>query len=629
MSIFMSMKSQQMLEHLTSAETSAETTHELPERKDVAAEDKWRLEDLYASDEDWQKDAAQLTGRLAELAAMSGTLGNSAESFYAALKLQDELDEIGSRLFAYARMRRDEDNRNAKFQALADKAMMLMVQLQSASAFLVPEILSIPTETIRQFFHEFEPLGLYKFAVEEVLREKPHVLSTDAESILAQTEEIASAPQNIFSMFNDADLTFPSITDEEGKKVEVTHGRYMTFLESRNREVRKQAFDAVYSTYGKHQNMLAATYGASVKKDCFYARIRNYPSAREAALSPDDVPISVYDHLIDAVHSSLPALHKYLRLRKRVLKVDELHFYDLYTPLVAEVDEKIPYRKAVDTVLEALHPLGPDYLQAACRGLLEEGWVDVQETRGKTSGAYSWGAYGVHPYILLNYNNSLNHMFTLAHELGHAMHSYYSHREQPHVYANYTIFVAEVASTSNESLLFRHLLQTTEDKSVRASLINHHLETIRGTVIRQTMFAEFEKLTHAHVEAGEALTPEWLADTYRKLIDAYFGAVCVMDDKIAWEWSRIPHFYRAFYVYKYATGLSAATALSERILAEGDAALQPYLTFLKSGGSDHPIPLLQKAGVDMSTPKPVEATLQMFDALVDELAELLGVSAEA
>jgi oligoendopeptidase F len=609
---------------LSSSGQAGAAVDDVPTRAQIDDQYKWRLEDMYPSIEAWEKEAdevKQLTSRFAQL---KGRLVESAETLLEALQLQDQIGERLARLYAFARMRRDEDNANATYQALTDKATALLVQTEEVRSFFVPEVLGIDESTLRRYVDEHPGLQLYRFVIDEILREKPHVLSAGEEQILAAMGEVSDAPSHIFTMFNNADMRFPKVRDEDGREVELTHGRYIQFLESHKREVRQGAFKAMYETYGKHKNTLAAIYGSSVKKDVFHARVRRYDSAREMALFADNVPISVYDNLIAAVHEALPALHNYLALRKRVLGLDELHLYDLYTPIVAEVDMKVPYEEAVEKVLEAVSVLGEDYQATAKQGLQGGGWVDVYETRGKTSGAYSWGAYGVHPYILLNYRETLDNMFTLAHELGHAMHTHYSHTAQPYVYSSYTIFVAEVASTLNENLLLHHMLKNTDDPKQRAYLINHQLETIRGTLFRQTMFAEFEKLAHAHVEAGEALTPEWLCDTYYKLNEQFFGAVCVVDREIALEWSRIPHFYTPFYVYKYATGLSAATALAQKILNEGQPAVERYIDFLKSGGSDHPIPLLRKAGVDMESPEPVQATLAQFEQLVDELAELLG-----
>lgn len=597
-------------------------TAELPTRNEVAPEHKWKLEDMYATNQAWEEDAQALRQLLQQLAQFHGRLGESAAVTLQLFQLRDELGQKLDRLYSYARMRRDEDNASTTYQALTDRATTLAIEASGALAFIEPELLSLPEEQLRSYMTS-PGLSLYRFVFEELLRQKPHVLSTTEEQLLAQVGEMASAPSQIFTMFNNADMRFPTVKDDDGNDVELTHGRYIQFLESRKRDVRKGAFDAMYSTFNKHRNTLAAIYGASVKKDVFYSRVRKYESARQQALEADNVPLSVYDNLIDAVHKALPALHKYLELRKRALGLSDLHMYDLYTSIVPDFDMKVPYTEAVDTVIKAVAPLGEEYVKVAAEGLSAGGWVDVFETRGKTSGAYSSGAFGVHPYILLNYQDTLDNMFTLAHELGHAMHTYYSHRTQPYVYADYTIFVAEVASTCNEALLMDYLLKHTDDKRMRAYLINHHLETIRGTVYRQTMFAEFEKLTHAHVEAGDALTPEWLCEQYYSLNQQFFAAEVDVDKDIEMEWGRIPHFYRAFYVYKYATGLSAATALSQKILTEGQPAVDAYLNFLKSGGSDFPIELLRKAGVDMDSPQPVEATLKLFSELVDELAALL------
>jgi oligoendopeptidase F len=596
----------------------------VPTRGEIDDRYKWRLEDLYPSVEAWEQDAAEVRRLSGELAAYQGRLGESAQTLLEALQLQDKIGEKLGRLYAFARMRRDEDNTNATWQGLTDRATSLLVEVQSAKSFFEPELLALPEERIRAFLDESEPLRLYRFLIEELLRQKPHILSAEVEQVLAAAGEVMNAPGHIYTMFNNADMRFPVIRDEEGREVELSHGRYIQFLESKDRSVRKAAFEAMYGTYGKHRNTVAAIHSASVKKDVFYARVRRYESARQMALDADNVPLAVYDELLKAVDEHLPALHKYLELRKRVLQLDELHMYDLYVPLVQDVDWRVTYDEAVSIVEEAVRPLGEEYVRVASEGMRSGGWVDVYETRGKTSGAYSWGAYGVHPYILLNWHDSLDNLFTLAHELGHAMHTYFSHKTQPYVYADYTIFVAEVASTCNEALLMHHLLQHTDDPKRRAYLINHHLEGIRGTLFRQAMFAEFEKLTHEHVEQGGALTPEWLCDTYYKLNQKFFGPVCVVDREIELEWARIPHFYNAFYVYKYATGISAATAIAQRILREGEPAVNAYLSFLSGGGSDYPIELLRRAGVDMTSPEPVRATLKLFSDLVDELGAILA-----
>lgn len=603
------------------AQTEGSTAKELT-RAEIDPKYKWRLEDLYADQAAWDRDAAEIQSLVQTLTKLTGRLSESADTLLQAFRLSDEINEKASRLLNYAHRHRDEDNNNSTYQALADRGLALLIQAESSRSFFVPEVLAIPEDRVQEFLADNEGLRLYKFLLEEMFRHKAHVLSAAEERLLAMAGEMADAPDQIFTMFNDADTRFPVVADEDGNDVEVTHGRYGTLIESKVRSVRKATFEAMLPTYRKHVNTLAATFSANVKKDLFYARARKYESAREAALDEDNVPQSVYDNLITAVHEALPELHKYLELRKRVLKLDELHLYDLYTPLVPDLQVKVPYEEAVDTVTAALHPLGDTYGKVA-KSAFTSGWVDVFETKGKASGAYSAGVYGAHPYILLNYQDRLNDVFTVAHELGHAMHTYFSHEEQPFVYAHYTIFVAEVASTCNEALLLHHLLQQSDDKQTRAYLLNFQLERLRATLFRQTMFAEFEQLAHAYATSGGALTPEWLCATYYELNEKYYGAVCHVDRDIELEWARIPHFYNSFYVYKYATGISAATALSQQILQEGQPAVDRYLTFLKSGGSDYPIEQLKHAGVDMTSPDPVRTTIELFRQQVAELGKLL------
>lgn len=435
---------------------------------------------------------------------------------------------------------------------------------------------------------------------------------------------MAEAPANIFKMLNNADITFEAIEGEQGTKVEVTHGRYIRLMESRDRRVRRAAFNSMYRSYRNLKNTLAAAISANVKRNIFYARVRKYSSALQAALFGDNINPEVYDNLIATVRQNNAAMHRYVKLRRNMLGLDELHMYDLYTPLVKDVEWVITYEEAVETVKKALAPLGADYGTVLARGL-SGGWVDVYENKGKTSGAYSWGPYGSHPYILLNYQNNLNNLFTLAHELGHAMHSYYAYQEQPYTYAHYKIFTAEVASTVNECLLMNYLLKTVTDPDKKQYLLNHYLEQFRGTVFRQTMFAEFEKLIHARAEEGDALTPELLSGLYHQLNVDYYGPEIVVDPEIDWEWARIPHFYRSFYVYKYATGFSAAVSLSEQILQEGEPAVARYLNFLKSGGLGYPLDQLKQAGVDLSTPRPVQEGLKLFAALLGQMGELAGI----
>jgi len=594
----------------------------LPARNEIPAEYKWRLEDIYPSDELWEQDFRQVEKMIDAVGAYNGKLGESAHTMLEAFRTQEQVEQINEKVYTYARMRRDEDNANPVYQALSDRSESLNTRLQAANAYFVPEILSLPAETLERFRREEAGLELYKFALEEIFRQKPHRLSAAEEQIIARAEEVTQASANIFRMLNNADLTFPSIKNEQGEEVQVTHGRFIQFLESGDRRVRRDAFQSLYSSYRSLTNTLAATLGSSVKKDVFYARVRKYPSALEASLFADNVPAQVYDSLVQTVRRNLDQMHRYLELRKKLLALDELHFYDLYTPVVKDVQWNIPYAEAVELIKQGLAPLGTDYVETMTRGL-DGGWVDVYENKGKTSGAYSWGPYGVHPYILLNYQDNLSNVFTLAHEMGHAMHSFYAFGAQPYTYAHYKIFTAEVASTVNEQLLMDHLLKTVTERDKRLYLLNHYLEQFRGTVFRQTMFAEFERITHQKAEAGEALTPRLLCDTYRQLNADYYGPGIVIDEEIEMEWARIPHFYSAFYVYKYATGFSAAAALTKQIIEQGEPAVHRYLSFLKSGGSDYPLNLLKAAGVDMTTPQPVQDGLDKFAGLLDEIEELL------
>jgi len=526
-------------------------------------------------------------------------------------------------VFVYARMRKDEDNTIAKYQAMSDKAQALGVEVGSSLSFIVPEIIGIDEERIRGFIKENKDLQLYEFYLEELLRQKGHILSKEEEQILAQMGELAAAPRNIFGMLNNADIKFPTIIDENGDEVEVTKGRYVKLLESKERRVRKDAFNALYSSYDKQKNTIAATLNYSVKKDVFYAKVRKYNSAIEASLDDDNIPTSVYENLIKTVEKHMDTMYRYVKLRKKALGVDELHMYDLFTPMVKEVNFDIPYEKAKEEVKNGLKPLGASYIEILQKGY-DEGWIDVYENEGKTSGAYSWGTFSSPPFVLLNFQDSVHDMFTLAHEMGHSLHSYYSHENQPYIYSGYKIFVAEVASTVNEALLMEYLLDKTKDKNQRMYLLNHYLEQFRSTLYRQTMFAEFEKTTHEKVEAGEALTPEMFSDIYGELNKKYYGPEIVIDEEIKMEWARVPHFYNAFYVYKYATGYSAAITLSQKILTEGSEAVDKYLNFLKGGGSNYPIELLKGAGVDMTTSEPVEKALEVFAKLVDEMETLLN-----
>lgn len=594
----------------------------LPARSEIAEADKWALEDLFLTDADWKAAVKQLEEQLAQLKGYAGKVSASADALYAYLTLADETENLFEKVLVYSNEKMHEDMGNSTYQGYAAQAQAAATRLSAAEAFFEPELLAMEESRLQGFFKEDPKLEKYRLLIDRIWRRKEHTLSAAEEEILAKTYEMATAPDDIFSMFNDADAKFGTIRDENGKEVELTHGRFGGFMESSDRRVRKEAFEALYQTYDQFKNTLAATYSANVKKAKFYADVRKYPSALAAALAPGNIPTEVYDNLIETVHRFLPAMYRYVALRKRVLGVEELHMYDVYVPLVADQTKKIPFAEAKEIVKRGLAPMGEEYVSH-----LEEGfdhrWIDVYENRGKRSGAYSWGAYGTHPYVLLNYQGKLDDVFTLAHEMGHALHSWYSNANQPYVYSGYLIFVAEVASTCNESLLMQYLLKESKDKKEKAYLLNHFIDQFKGTLFRQTMFAEFEKITHEMYAKGESLTAERLCAVYMDLNRKYFGEEMVSDPQIALEWARIPHFYTEFYVYQYATGFSCAIALSKRILEMGEAGVADYMKFLKGGCSKDPIELLKMAGVDISTPKPVEDALQLFEELVSELEELL------
>lgn len=594
----------------------------LPKRSEVDINYKWAIEDLYASDDLWYKEYEAIKGMLPKAAEYQGRLSKSAELLLGFLQLSDEIGKLLERVYVYANQKYHEDTGNSTYQDLSNKANALSVQVNSALSFATPEILTISEEVLLQFLHECKELRVYEFYLKDILRLKAHILSAEMEELLAGAGEIADASSNIFTMFNNADIKFPEIKDENGEPVRITHGRYGQLLESTDRRVRREAFEGVYSTYNSYRNTLAASFSANVKQEVFFAKARKYASTLEKALDAANIPVEVYTNLISAVHENMHLMHRYVTLRKKLLGVDELHMYDLYTPLVADVKMEIPFDEAKEIVAKGLAPLGEEYQSILYEGYNNR-WIDVYENENKRSGAYSWGAYGTHPYVLLNYNDTLNNVFTLAHEMGHAIHSYLSDREQPYIYAGYKIFVAEVASTCNEALLIDHMLKHTEDKKKKAYLINHFLEKFKGTLYRQTMFAEFEMLTHKMVENDESLTAEALCKLYHDLNVAYFGNDIVIDPEIDMEWARIPHFYNSFYVYQYATGYSAAIALSRRILNEGEPAVKDYIRFLSGGSSNYPIELLKGAGVDMSTKEPVNEALKLFEELLDQMEELM------
>lgn len=594
----------------------------LPAREEIADADKWALEDLFATDTDWEHALTVLEEEFAQLKSYEGKVSASADALYAYLTLADRTENLYEKVLVYSNEKMHQDMGNSKYQGYAAKAQAAAAKLSAACAFFEPELLALDENRLQKFFEENPELEKYRILIDRIWRQKAHTLSAVEEEILAKTYEISTAAEDVFSLFNNADATFGTIMDEGGKEVELTHGRFGSFMESSDRRVRKDAFTSLYRTYDQFQNTLAATFSANVKKAKFYADVRKYPSSLAAALAPGNIPTAVYDNLIETVHRFLPAMYRYVALRKRVLGVEELHMYDVYVPLVADQTRKIPFAEAKEIVKQALAPMGEEYISHLQEGF-DNRWIDVYENRGKRSGAYSWAAYGTHPYVLLNYQGKLDDVFTLAHEMGHALHSWYSNANQPYVYSGYLIFVAEVASTCNESLLMQYLLKESKDKKEKAYLLNHFLDQFKGTLFRQTMFAEFEKITHEMYARGESLTAESLCGVYMDLNRKYFGDAMVSDPQIALEWARIPHFYTEFYVYQYATGFSCAIALSKRILELGEAGVTDYMKFLKGGCSKDPIDLLKMAGVDISTPKPVEDALHLFEELVGELEELL------
>lgn len=594
----------------------------MKKREEIAKKDTWKLQDMLPSDDAWESLYQEILQKLPQYQDMKGTLSDSALRLYQCLNFEDEMSLKLELLYVYAKQKSDQDTREHKYQDFAARAQSLSYQLAEASAFIEPEILAIEEKRLKEFMEDDCGIAHFKRFMELLLAKKPHVRSQELEELLAQSYEATQNASNIYRMFNNADLKFPVITDASGEETAITHSNFIALLESSDRRVRRDAFTGLYQVYQQFQNTIAAVFFANVKQAVFYARARHDTSARAGFLRENEIPESVYDNLIQTVRQNLPKLHRYVAVRKKALKLSELHMYDLYTPMVSGQSEKISFDQAKEMVKEGLRPLGEEYGR-----VLEEGfqnrWIDVYENEGKRSGAYSWGAYGVHPYVLLNYNETLDYVFTLAHEMGHALHSYYSDKNQPYTYAGYKIFVAEVASTCNEALLIRHLLNKTSNPAKRAYLINHFLDSFRTTLFRQTMFAEFEAIAYQTTERGESLTANVLCDLYGQLNQDYFGDEMVIDEEIRYEWERIPHFIDSpFYVYQYATGFSAAIAISSRLLSGDQEALEGYMKFLKGGNSMPPIELLKLCGVDMSKPEPVEEALMVFQELLGEFEEL-------
>jgi len=598
-----------------------EEIKKIPARSEIALEDKWAIEDLYESDEAWEADLASLEKDGDELATFVETLGTSGETLYAYLQKMEAADAKGELLANYCMRQSDADTRVAKYQAMVGKFMSIVVALGAKCSFETPEIMAISDETLEGFYAACPKLERYRRYLTNMRRRKEHILSPAEEKLLAAAGEMAQAPDTIYGAFADADITFPDAVDVEGNKHPLSQGTFVACEGSPDRVLRKSAYENLYHTFAAFKNTAAAVLNAQGKQLKFFADARKYPTTLDAALDRTQVPTSVYLNLIEAVHQNLDKMHRYVRLRKKLLGVDELHFYDIYAPLLADVDRKIPFAEAKQTVYDSLAPLGEDYRKILKEGF-ENRWIDVYQNEGKRSGAYSAGA-AVHPYVLLNYSGTLDSQFTLAHEMGHALHSYLSNKTQNPIDANYVIFVAEVASTCNEALLMEYLLGKTTDKKERAYLINHFLEQFKGTLYRQTMFAEFELNIGRMIGEGKTLTAEALSAEYKRLNEMYFGPDMVVDDEIAMEWARIPHFYYNYYVFQYATGYSAAIALSRRILREGESAVKDYLQFLSGGCSKSPIDLLKGAGVDMTSPEPVNQALKLFDELLDEMEALV------
>jgi len=582
---------------------------------------KWQLDKMYSSKENIEKDIKIVKEYINEVKKYKGKLSDNRESFLNALSVYENASRLVQNLYVYTHMKQHEDTRINSYQGDASRTEMLSSELSMATSYIVPEIIAMDEKVLNGFLEDGK-VSFYKKFVDDILRDKPHTLSEREEELLAATSELTSVPENVYDMLAYADMEFPEIEDENGEKVRISHSNYSLYIKSKDKRVRKDAFDAEFNTYGTYKNTFASTLYGAIKSEIFYAKVRNHNSAIEASLFEDDINVEVYENLIASIDESLPVLNKYIELKKEFLGLDEIHMYDLYVPLTDKYDIKIPYEEAQDIILKALAPLGEDYLNVIKKAF-SEGWIDVYENEGKKGGAYSWGSYDSHPYILMSYKDDLNSLFTLIHELGHSVHSYYSKSTQPYIYSSYRIFVAEVASTLNELLLINYLLEKSDSKEEKIYLLNYYLEQFRTTVYRQTMFAEFEKVTHAKIEAEEPLTAEEFTNIYFKLNEKYYGKSAVVDELIGLEWARIPHFYSNFYVYKYATGFSAASALSKQILTGEESAKERYLNFLKSGGSDYPLNQLRGAGVDMEKKESIEEAINVFKKLVDDLEKLL------
>ena len=594
---------------------------ELIRRDQVKEEDTWNLKDLYESDELWEQDLQLITDKLDEIAAFEGKVCASADNLLKVLKLSAFISEKLEYAFEYAARLFDQDQGNTAHQAMSQRMYTLYAQAAAATAFIDPEILACDQDRLESFFSEKTELELYRKLIAETIRLKDHTLSAEMEKLIAMTSEMSHTASEVYEAFTNVDMTFGRVHDEDGQEVVLTQGRFVPMLMSANREVRREAFTSFYATFKQYLSTIAACYNGQVKQQIFYSKARGYKSNLEAAVDANNVSPQVYENLITSVNANVDKLHRYVALRKKCLGVDQLHMYDIYTPMVADAAKPVSYSQTKETICQALSVLGDDYVSLVKEGLNGR-WIDVYENQGKQSGAYSSTAYGCHPYMLLNYSDTLDDMFTLIHEMGHSLHSHYSNAAQPYIYAGYKIFVAEVASTCNEILLLEYLLKNCSDKKEKAYLLNHYMDSFKGTVYRQTQFAEFEKITNEIVERGESLNAENLSALYKEINERYYGPDMISDDEIAYEWARIPHFYYNFYVYQYATSFCAAVAIADRILNEGDKAVADYKKFLSSGCTDAPVELLKIAGVDLTTPAPIEAALAKFGKIIDEFEAL-------
>lgn len=589
-------------------------------RKEIENKYKWNLEKMYLDSSKIEEDIKFIEKSYEDIKKYKGKMSDSAENFYNSLKIMEDSSRRLSYLYAYTHMKHHEDTRINENLADATKSEMIASELGKATAFIVPEIIGMDSSLLENFLKD-ERITPYKKMIDEILRDKPYTLSEKEEELMAAVSDLTGVAENTYEMLSYADMKFPEIEDEKGEKVRLDHFNYSTYIKSKNQRVRKDAFEAEFGTYKKYSNTMASTLFGAIKSEIFNAKTRKYPSALFASLYQDNISVDVYNNLIDSIHENIPALDKYLEIKKKYLGLDELHMYDLYVPMARDFNMEISYEEAKEIILEALKPMGEGYTSLIQKAF-DERWIDVYENEGKKGGAYSWGCYDSHPYILMSYNNDLNSMFTLIHELGHSIHSYLSHNSQPYIYSSYKIFVAEVASTVNETLLIKYLLNNSKDKTEQIYLLNYYLEQFRTTVYRQTLFAEFEKITHEKVEAGNPMTADDFTEVFYNLNKLYYGGACNVDEISGVEWARIPHFYSNFYVYKYATGFAAASVLSEKILNE-DGAVEKYLEFLKSGGSEYPLDQLRSAGVDMEKKESVDGALKIFNELTEKLEELV------